>query len=174
MTKESLLAALPFHVGDFTVRAAVREDIDRRADWPSYPPPWDMFNAHSKGWDEARRERNWTGMRDHAPNDVFLACEGRGVDLVGWFVLVDVDWDRREAGNMSVRLHPDFCDRGIGTALASGIFPWCQGQGFSRLRLDVLSTNLRAVRCYAKAGMRKAGEFEKDGAVFWWMESAGP
>ena len=172
MTKENLLAALPFPVGDFTVRAAVREDVGRRADWPSYPPPWDMFDAHSKGWDEARRERNWIGMRDHAPDEVFLACKGRSVALVGWFVLREIEWEKGEVGNMSIRLHPGFCDQGIGSALSRGIFEWCFGQGFLRLRLDVLSTNLRAVRCYEKAGMRKTGEFEKDGATFWWMESA--
>ena len=171
MTKEALLAALPFTVGDFTVRAAVREDVDRRADWPSYPPPWGMFDAHSKAWDAARRERAWIGMRDHAPDEVFLACEGRGVALVGWFALREIDWEKGEVGNMSIRLHPAFCDRGVGSRLSGGIFGWCHARGFRRLRLDVLSTNLRAARCYEKAGMRKTGEFAKDGATFWWMES---
>jgi len=170
MTKESLLAALPFRVGDFTVRAAVREDIDGRADWPAYPPPWDMFDAHSKGWDEARRGRAWIAMRDLALDEVFLACEGAGVPLLGWFVLREIDWEKGEVGNMSIRLHPEFCDHGVGTLLSAGIFAWCHEQGFGRLRLDVLSSNLRAARCYEKAGMRRTGEFEKDGANFWWME----
>jgi RimJ/RimL family protein N-acetyltransferase len=175
MTKDSLLAALPFAVGDFLVRAAVREDVYRRSDWPSYPPPWESFNPKSRGWDAARKERNWMGMRDHAPDEVFLACEGRGLDLAAWFVLRDIDWAGLEVGNMSIRLHPWYCDRGIGSLLASGIFAWCHAQGFVRLRLDVLSTNLRAVRCYEKAGMSRTGEFELDRARYWWMESrTGP
>jgi RimJ/RimL family protein N-acetyltransferase len=130
-----------------------------------------MFDAHSKGWDEARRNRNWIGMRDHAPSEVFLPCEGREVSLIAWFALREISWEKREVGNMSIRLHPEFCDRGIGTLLSQGIFAWCHGQGFLRLRLDVLAANLRAVRCYEKAGMHKTDEFEKDGATFWWMES---
>jgi RimJ/RimL family protein N-acetyltransferase len=174
MTKDSFMSALPFAVGDLRVRAAVREDIDRRAAWPSYPAPFDMFDAHSKGWDAERRDRNWIGMRDHAPNDLFLACEGRGVELLGWFAFVDMDWEARSVGNMTIRLHPELCDRGIGTALATAIFSWAHSQGFLRLRLNVLASNQRAARCYEKAGMRKTGEFERDGATFWWMESIRP
>lgn len=171
MTREALEAGLPFRIDEFMVRAAVRADIDRRAAWPSYPPPYGIFDARSKKWDAERRERNWIGMRDHSPNDIFLACEGLGCDLLGWFVLCDIDWASCFVGNMSIRLHPEHCDCGIGTGLATGIFSWCHARGLERIRLDVLSTNQRAARCYEKAGLKKTGEFQRDGATFWWMES---
>ncbi len=169
MDRTSIEALLPFAAGGFTVRARSREDINRRADWPPYPEAYSMFNTSRARVPPDRLEAGWARMKAEA-DILLLSAEHPDETLVATFSLRDIDWAGMAVGNMGVRLHPGWCDRGVGSALSTAIFDWCLDAGFRSLRLDVLGSNGRARRCYEKAGMAVAGSFERDGAEFLWME----
>ncbi len=78
---------------------------------------------------------------------------------IGYLGLVEIDWPRRRIGNMGYRIHPSWCDRGIGTRVMRLATAWCLDGGIEVLRLDVAGANPRAIRCYEKAGFARTGEF---------------
>lgn len=77
---------------------------------------------------------------------------------IGYSALHEIDWKERAIGNMGVRLHPAWCDKGLGTFMIARVVNWCLTNGIRKLRLDVAASNQRAVRCYEKAGFIRTGE----------------
>lgn len=49
--------------------------------------------------------------------------------------------------------------RGVGTALLEDIFTFARAQGFTKIRLEVVNTNLRAKALYERLGFRKVFYF---------------
>ncbi len=50
VSRDSLLRALPITRSGLTLRLWTRADVDRRADWPPYPPPYSVFTALLRTW----------------------------------------------------------------------------------------------------------------------------
>jgi RimJ/RimL family protein N-acetyltransferase len=75
------------------------------------------------------------------------------------FSLREIDWETRVVGNVGFRVRPDWCDRGYGPRILGLAAVWCRECSIQSIRLDVSPTNVRAVRCYEKAGMVRVGEF---------------
>jgi RimJ/RimL family protein N-acetyltransferase len=166
MHKLELLQRLPVPCGEFTIRHITRDDIDRRAAWPAYPFPFTPFNSSWQILDSVRRDAVFADIcrRNDALSVFADHPEQAGIAYLG---LRAIDWQQRTAGNLVLRLHPQWCDRGVGTSLMQGLVAWSFAAGFTKLRHDVSAINLRAIRCYEKAGYRIVDEFWRDDTDFW-------
>lgn len=169
VSKQQLVKLLPITIDNLTLRSMIREDIDLRAEWPSYPTPYEMFNASYKGKPSSERDERWLWLSADE-NILCLSVQHESEKLVGIYYLSEIDWDKMIVNNMTIRLHPYWCDKGIGTKILKGIISWCFGVGIKSIKLDVLSSNQRAVNCYIKTGLSIISEFERNGDVFFWME----
>ena len=53
--------------------------------------------------------------RQSDPSRITLVADHASQPCIGYLGLVSIDWSRRLIGNMGYRIHPSWCDRGIGT-----------------------------------------------------------
>jgi RimJ/RimL family protein N-acetyltransferase len=97
--------------------------------------------------------------RDSDPGRITLVVDDGEQSCVAYVALLNIDWERGVAGDMSMRVAPSRCGQGIGTKTIHVVAEWCQENGLSTLRLNVAASNTRAVRCYEKAGFRRQEEF---------------
>lgn len=169
MDKHGLLARLPYQRQDTTIRCLSREDIDLRAGWPPYPEDYAAFNCNWGTLTEDERDALFVS-RSSREDSIVLTADTAQKRCIAYLALNDIDWITGQAGNLGLRLHPDWCDSGTGTAIMRMLVGWCSEVGFARLRHDVCALNMRAVRCYEKAGYRITGDFQHDGTTFYWME----
>ncbi len=167
--KEIFLAALPIAFDDCFFRAMNRDDLDLRANWPSYPEYYEMFNASFKDKPLLERDLKWRKIKENT-GLICLALENNTEKLLGVFYLAEINWNSMTVGNMTIRIHPDWCNIGIGTKALTALSNWCMAKGLKRIRLDVLSTNQRAIKSYLKSGFCITGEFIQDDDLFYWME----
>lgn len=163
-TKQGLLNALPIRETDLTIREWQREDLDELANWPSYPPGFEGFNL---GYASMTREERDVRFRSRSgePARIVLTADHRTQVAIAYLSLIDIDWQAGMVGNMGFRVHPLWCDRGVGTRILVATADWGFSRGLTRFRLDVAASNARAARCYDKAGFTKTGEF--------WQEDEG-
>jgi len=159
--KTALLSSLPLTVGDLTLRPCRREDLDRLAEWPPYPFPYERFTLSFAHMTPDERERHFH-RRNSDPSRLELVVDRNSERVVAWLALVDVDWDKRVVGNIGFRVKPSLTDHGLGTRIMDAVVQWCLSRGLDTLRLDVAASNQRAVRCYEKAGFHVAAEFWRD------------
>jgi RimJ/RimL family protein N-acetyltransferase len=71
---------------------------------------------------------------------------------------------------MGFRVHPNWCDKGIGTRILKLVIAHFAEAGIASFRLDVAEPNARAIRCYEKAGFSRTKHFDHNGIPFLWME----
>jgi RimJ/RimL family protein N-acetyltransferase len=169
ISKQELLASLPICEDDLTVRAWCREDVDRRAAWPPYPAPYSDFTSSLGSMNHARRDAYFR-TRDQDDNRLTLSADILSESCIAHIVIRDLDWQNGMAGNMGFRVHPDWCDKGVGTRVLKVIVAYVAEAGITRLRLDVAEGNARAIRSYEKAGFAEQRRFDRDGVRFLWME----
>ena len=144
-----------------TIRLCTRADLDLLVSWPRYPWPYQAFAFSFRSFGLSERDAFFAD-RVQREDRITLVCD-RGSDAaIGYIALLRIDWHGRKAGNMSLRVRPDWCSRGIGTQMLQLVSEWWFGCGMQALRLDVAATNQRAVRCYRKAGFAQAGEFWRE------------
>jgi RimJ/RimL family protein N-acetyltransferase len=151
LSKATMLGSLPIVEVPFVIRLCERSDWDKLAAWPDYPHPFARLNASERDLlfqDRKCQDDRITLILDHADDTA-----------IGYLALLEIDWGQGIAGNMSVRMHPERCGRGLGTFMLRKTAEWCFGNGIETLRLDVAASNLRAVQCYEKVGFAKTGEF---------------
>lgn len=161
LLKKSMLKSLPVRKGELTIRPWTREDTYERANWPSYPPPYVDFNFALMGASKEQLDRHFI-VRHNDPNRLALAIDYGTQPVIGYLALHDIDWSAQRVGNLGLRIHPEWCDKGIGTSVIRMVARWCSECGMRALRLDVGPANPRALRCYQKAGFVKVGEFWRD------------
>ena len=169
MDKQTVYNELPIKTDIFTIRKRVRGDLDELSGWPPYPGPFQVFNFHLTTKDEkdkrfARYESN--------PELIILSAEHPQNGLVGTFSLRDIEWADMRIKNIGIRMHPDWCGKGHGSGILSGIVSWLSAMGFKSLRMDVSKENIRAVRAYEKAGFEITGEVKCGNNMHWLMEKS--
>ncbi len=71
-----------------------------------------------------------------------------------------------EVFNSAARLHPDWCDRGIGTQILRLLLTGCGDQGIRSVALDAARQNRRAIRCYEGVGFRPERTFHRGPVPF--------
>ena len=157
-SKDHMLEALPVCEGPLTLRRWTRADTYARARWPSYPSEYRDFNFALSGASQEELDRHFLA-RDQDPDRIPLAADHGEQLAVAYFALHEIDWEKRAVGNVGFRIRPEWCSRGYGSRILRLAAAWCRECGIQSIRLDVSAANVRAVRCYEKAGMLKAGEF---------------
>jgi len=148
----------PVSEGDLTICIWTREDLDILAGWPGYPFPYQPLNLNFSNMNGHEKDAYFT-EHNSKPDELTIIADYQDRRAIGWFVLVGIVWSSRKVRNMGVRIAPSCCDKGIGTRALRIISQLCFDSGFEELRLDVAACNLRAIRCYQKAGFEKTGEF---------------
>ncbi len=159
--KDLLVRNLPIHAEGLLVRLVTRADLDLLSEWPPYPWPYEVFRFSFSGQTADDLDCVYDGrLRDDSR--ITLVVDAAEAAAIGYIALVHVDWVTRITGNISFRIHPDFCDQGIGSCVMSEVRRWWFVHGMNSLRLDVAATNHRAVRCYTNVGFQKTGEFWRE------------
>ncbi|MBB6482726.1 GNAT family N-acetyltransferase [Spirochaeta isovalerica] len=152
MTKTEITYNLPQKVGDYYIREANSIDHCIRANWPDYPDEYVLFNSSSRF---LKFEEQINKFRDKiTDNNIILSVLSSNGILVGHFSILQIDWKEKKIGNMGIRIHPNYCNKGVGSLILEWISNFFHSHGFLQIKLDVLSSNKRAIRCYEKVGFR--------------------
>lgn len=155
--REHLLRSLPIRVAGLLVRELKREDMDQLTSWPEYPFPHSGFRFSFHRASSHELDAIFAARKQDASR-ISLVAEAEDRGLVAYFALLRIDWTARVAQSLSSRVHPESCDRGIGTAALTAITAWAFEGGLESIELDVAASNTRAVRCYENVGFRTIGE----------------
>jgi RimJ/RimL family protein N-acetyltransferase len=166
----NLYQALPLKSKPMTIRHCTRADLDLLVSWPRYPWPYQAFDFSFRSLGPAERDAFFAG-RVQREDRITLVCDRGSAAAIGYVALLRIDWHSRTAGNMSLRVHPDWCGMGIGTHLLQMVSRWWFGLGMQALQLDVAASNQRAVGCYLKAGFAHAEEFWREAPDLQSMDS---
>lgn len=156
---------MPVTCGDLSIRGWRREDIDRFAEWPLYPPACESFNEvlQLRFAAMSADERDaFFDEREHREDRITLVADHRSQPAIAYLALVEIDWQAGAVGNMAYRVEPSWCGMGVGTSILSAVAGHFFRHGFSCLRLDVAASNAPAMCCYEKAGFTRTGEFWRD------------
>lgn len=159
--RTEVLEALPISRGPLLVRSCERPDMDLLAAWPVYPPPHDVFVFSFAHLPPTEMDSLFDSRRQQEDRITLVADYGLA-GAIGYVALLEIDWERRRSHNLGVRVHPEWCGRGVGSEMLAVVRDWWFAGGMKLLRLDVASANARAVRCYEKVGFVRRGEFWKE------------
>jgi RimJ/RimL family protein N-acetyltransferase len=158
--KERICRSLPIETDNFIIRLCNRNDIDTLSKWPAYPWPYNAFQF-SFNTLSTHEKNTLFKMKVDQIDRITLVIDHLNNKAIGYVALVNIDWHNRKSQNMSIRIHPNWCDRGIGTSRLKSIADWWFRNEMLSLHLDVAASNRRAVKCYLKVGFRITGEFWK-------------
>ncbi len=153
-----MLKSLPLCEDEILIRPWIRKDLDELAKWPEYPFPYEPFNSSLKEMSCEEKDQHFCSREDN-PNRITLVVDHTTQKAIGYLALVQIDWVDRKVGNMGFRIHPLWCNKGIGTLVINTVSDWCFKSGLKALRFDVTAANTRAIQCYEKAGFVKTEEF---------------
>ena len=156
-----LLNNLPIHTEGLSIRQLNRADMTLLNEWPLYPWPHDVFRFSFSGYSAEDLDRVYEAKKVDESR-ITLIVDAVKKKAIGYVALTQVDWIKRISGNMSFRIHPDFCDKGIGSVVMLSVQDWWFKHGMNLLRLDVAATNPRAVKCYSNSGFQRTGEFWRE------------
>jgi len=136
------------------IRPLERADVDAiHALRPHTDPLLVRYNVPA----ETEQERDgWFALRtgDPARREFAILASGQLVGRIGLR-----DMDGQGSARLGIGLGADFLDRGLGTEALAGFLDWYFGEGgWSRIVLDVLTANARAVRVYEKLGFRHVAQ----------------
>lgn len=170
LSKSYIVSELPIKDGHYTIRSLERMDLDTYSEWPDYPVHYKRFNTSLKELPYSERDKRWRHYhRDH--ETIELIVDHAGVDCIAKFTLKNVNWKKSSIGNVGIRLHPDYCDKGHGSTLLSLIRDWCFRLGILRIQFDVLKSNERAIQCYLNSDFKIITQPKSSTSFFCWMES---
>jgi len=156
-----MLKSLPVKSEGITLRLWTREDTEIRASWPSYPKEYAAFNFALSNSTEKERDLHYIN-RHKDPNRIDLAVDHVCQKTIGLITLQNIDWNGAIVRNIGMRIHPEWCDKGIGTFALNLLGEWCLKFGIKSIRLDVGAANIRALHCYQKVGFQKENMFWRD------------
>ncbi len=161
INKNILENHLPICAEGIIIRQLNRKDLDLLINWPPYPWPNDVFRFSFCNLTSYEMDKFYE-KRKNGHDRIYLTADIPEIPAIGYIALLDIDWSKRIAGNMSFRIHPEHCSKGIGTVIMRSISNWWFGLDMNALRLDVAAPNHRAVKCYLKTGFKIIGEFWGD------------
>ena len=91
------------------------------------------------------------------PNSIALVAEYQG-NIVGWASVYKIPSPRRlGVGELSVYLHQEFHNVGLGSAMTERLLQLAKNQKMHRIELHVVAENKNAIRLYEKFGFRIEG-----------------
>ncbi|MGY4706330.1 GNAT family N-acetyltransferase [Candidatus Bipolaricaulota sp. J31] len=141
------------------LRAIERDDIPRFLRWfndPEIRRHLTMFRPLSRA-----EEERWVESLLSRRDDIVLAIEVKGGDgwvHIGNMGLHRIDWKNRAATLGIVIGEKSYWDKGYGAEAVRTMLRYAFLElGLNRVELEVFSFNLRALRCYQKAGFKREG-----------------
>ncbi len=158
VNKEIMLKSLPLVESGLSIRLCSREDINRLSQWPEYHWPNNHFKFSFSGLTDTQRDSLFE-QRQNDLNRITLVIDSDNQKCTGYLALLEIDWSQKVVNDMSLRIIPALCNKGIGTSILNIVSLWSFGHGIQALRLNVAAPNAAAVRCYTKAGFVKTKEF---------------
>jgi RimJ/RimL family protein N-acetyltransferase len=156
--RSELLKRLPVWRGAMRVRRCERKDMDLLAQWPAYPEPYGDFGFSFAGSGREDLDSLYR-KRESGLNRLTLVADCDPAKSIGYLALLEINWERGWAGNLGIRVHPEWCNKGVGSLMVGAVRDLWLEAGMKGLRLDVAASNHRAVRCYEKVGFKRSGEF---------------
>jgi RimJ/RimL family protein N-acetyltransferase len=161
LTKHMLREALPLREGHLTIRECTREDLDMLAAWPNYAFPYQGFEFSFRAMSPSEKDA-LLQARQGKPNTIVLVANHTEQPTIGYLALTQIDWIEHIVGNFGLRIHPAWCNKGIGTSVLRMVSRWLFRRGIEAVHVDVAASNTRAIRCYEKVGFLKVGETWRD------------
>ncbi len=156
--------SLPLEGERVHIRALEREDLDRRQAWKPFNDPlhliWDMPPS------SASENDRWFAMMTDGRHRLAYGVEDRSGELIGMLSLREISWGH--SARLGIAFAPTHVGQGYGTESLRLFLPYVfLTLGLERIVLDVAAANIRAVRCYRKAGFRQVRTFwqQVDGYV---------
>jgi RimJ/RimL family protein N-acetyltransferase len=131
-----------------------REDVDAMMRWrPVVDPAYQPFDFPQRSRSE---HLAWFNDRVNDATRRLYVIEGQASQVIGSLTLREIDGSH--SARLGITLGADFLSQGLGTeALRMFLHHFFGTLGFSRMDLDVATTNLRALRCYQSLGFREVG-----------------
>ena len=90
VSKQSLLSLLPIREEDLAIREWTREDVDRRAAWPPYQAPYDVFTSSLADMDSTERDAYFQN-RDEREDRISLTVDLAAEACIGSVALLKID-----------------------------------------------------------------------------------
>jgi RimJ/RimL family protein N-acetyltransferase len=136
------------------IREMRQEDVDAMMRWrPSADPIYQPFDFPKRSQAE---HYAWFTDRARDPARRLCTIEGPSGQVIGSLTLREMN--NGQSARLGITLGADFLSQGLGTeALRLFLDHYFGSMGFSRLNLDVATTNLRAIRCYRRLGFKETG-----------------
>ena len=161
ITKEKMLDCLPIKVGDFTIRSRHRNDLDLMTDWPKYPASYESFNASFVKMRTEEKDQLFA-QKNADPTRLMMMVDHKTQLAIVDLYIKDTDWQTGKIGCIGIRVHPQWCDKGVGTLVIRAMAKWAFELGITSIGLDVSAANARAVTCYEKVGFVRTGDWWRD------------
>lgn len=134
-----------------------QEDAKTICRW-RYPPPYEIYNGPN--WMTARAKQY--GIADEATRRAEFYALKDGDALVGFFRLTG----QLEFVRISLGLAPEKCGRGLGSKLMEMVLAVLKERYPGRPAcLEVRTCNLRAIKCYERAGFSIRNEYRRNTPV---------
>ena len=125
MMDKKITRSLPITNSDLTIRLCTRSDLDILSRWPDYSWPFESFRLSFAGKSKDKLDEVFN-KRSKDRTRISMVCDYKKEKAVGYFALLYIDWEKYVSENMSIRLHPDLCNKNIGTKsyLQLELFNW--------------------------------------------------
>ena len=157
-----------FVAGDLSFRPMLEDDADRILDWLDDPEVGGWWEGVTVVYDDAYVHREFIDQDEPHVTKAIVELDGFPIGFQQWYSLdppaeqeVRDEFGIEADGTFGIdqflgesRLH----GQGIGTRQVRSVTQWLlgpEGPGATRVITDPVVENLRAVRCYEKAGFRK-------------------
>ena len=163
--QDKALRSLPIRDDLLNIRLSIRSDLELFTSWPQYSLPYNTLSFSFISFNKSRMDRYYREQIKRVDR-IILVTDHKSDSTIGYVSLNGINWEKRSTEKMSVRIHPNWCNKGIGTRTIKLIRDWWFMNDMNSLQLDVASTNQRAIQCYKKAGFQKTGEFWREALDF--------
>lgn len=137
------------------LRDMVRSDLDQMQRWRPYSDP--LSATWNTRWRSSADMDSWLGRYGRDDSRRVYAITLHDSQVIGRLSLRHIYSGQHAV--LGLALGADWVEQGYGTEALRAFMPYYfYGLGFRVMLLDVAAPNLRAVRCYEKAGFERTGE----------------
>ncbi len=171
--RAELVERLPIRRDPIIVRRAERSDLDLLARWPAYREQYSVFGFSFASFGPAQMDTLYR-QRESQDSRFTLVVDWSPARSIAYVAVLEIDWESRWCGNMGIRVHPEWCDKGVGSYSLTVVADWWFAAGMQGLRLDVAASNARAIRCYEKVGFVRTGDFWREAPDLTGADLAAP
>lgn len=158
---QALNIAATLHGDKVALRPLRLDDLDRLFAWDS---DTEIVELSGKKFDTVNQLEWYRRYNGHQALALAIV-DGSGA-LVGDIELENINWRRREAEIRICIGEKHLWNQGYGTDAMRMLIAYARDMvGLASLYLRVYSSNVRAIRCYQKAGFRPSGVLRRDGEI---------